>query len=279
MKNTLPPKRILGLISSPRTYGNCELFTKEIARHVDCEHTLRLIRLTSLHIEPCKGCYGCIMDKPCPCRDDMAFLLEEIANADAIILSSPVYYLGVNAAVKKILDRGFLFFPMIKDVYGKPCILLHFYGIKDRAGATAQALESFAAFLGLDVKAAVGIQAALPGEAVTKNIFLKKAKSLGHLLFSKKKQKRKGGCPFCGSEIVRIVKNGFICTVCHGSFKSDGKGSFTQIKPGGVMGSLEHLMDHKRWLAGMKNRFMAKRKELMKVMLTYKDDGQWVEPK
>ena len=38
-------KNILGLVASPRQFGNCELFTKEISRHIEGEYTLKLIRL------------------------------------------------------------------------------------------------------------------------------------------------------------------------------------------------------------------------------------------
>ena len=60
------PKRILGLVASPRKSGNCGLFIKELSRQVRNEHTLKMIRLTALNIERCRGCYSCIMDSPCP---------------------------------------------------------------------------------------------------------------------------------------------------------------------------------------------------------------------
>jgi multimeric flavodoxin WrbA len=269
---------ILGLVASPRQFGNCELFTKEISRHIAGECSLKLIRLTSLNINPCRGCYACIVDKPCPHEDDMKFLLHEITTADAVIMASPVYYLGANGIIKKILDRGFLFFTVLRQTYGKPCILLNFYGIKDRIGVAPQMLETMAVMLGLDIKASLSIQAALPGEAVMSATSVNKAKKLARMLFSLKTVKRKTGCPFCGCEIIRIVKDGFICTLCHGAFRTDAKGAFVKIEEGGVLGSLEHLFRHKTWLSGMKNKFLAKRKEIMRTIVRYKDMGQWIEP-
>jgi NAD(P)H-dependent FMN reductase len=276
----IPPKvkNILGLVASPRQFGNCELFTKEISRHVEGNHSLKLIRLTTLNIKPCKGCYACIVDKPCPHEDDMKFLLDEITAADAVIIASPVYYLGANGIIKNILDRGFLFFTVLQQTYGKPCILLNFYGIKDRIGVAPQILETMAVMLGLDIKASLSIRAALPGEAVMVSVNTNKAKRLARMLFSSKTVKRKTGCPFCGCEIIRVVKGGFICTLCHGSFKIDAKGTFVKIKEGGVLGSLEHLFRHKTWLGNMKDKFLAKRKEIMRTVIPYKDMGQWIEP-
>ena len=271
-------RNILGLVASPRQFGNCELFTKEISRHIEGEYTLKLIRLASLNIKPCKGCYACIIDKPCPNEDNMKFLLHEIAVADAVIIASPVYYLGANSIIKKILDRGFLFFTVLRQTYGKPCILINFYGIKDRIGAASQMLETMAVMLGLDIKASLSIQAALPGEVVMSTVNINKAKKLARMLFSSKTVKKKTGCPFCGCEIVRVVKNDFICTLCHGTFRTDTKGAFLKIKEGGVLGSLEHLLRHKTWLGSMKNKFLAKRKEIMRTIVPYKDIGQWIEP-
>jgi len=271
-------RNILGLVASPRQFGNCELFTKEISRHIKGAFTLKLIRLVSLNIEPCKGCYACIVDKPCSNEDDMAFLLREIAAADAIIIASPVYYLGANSIIKKILDRGFLFFTVLRETFGKPCILVNFYGIKDRIGVAPQMLETMAVMLGLDIKASLSIRAALPGEAVLSRINLNKAKKLAGMLFSSKTVKKKTGCPFCGCEIVRVIKSGFVCTLCHGTFRTDTKGTFVKIKEGGVLGPMEHLFHHKTWLGNMKKTFLAKRKEIMRTIVRYKDMGQWIEP-
>jgi multimeric flavodoxin WrbA len=271
-------KNILGLVASPRQFGNSELFTKEISRHIEGQYVLKLIRLTSLNIKPCRGCYACIVDKPCPHEDDMKFLLHEIAAADAVIIASPVYYLGTNGIIKRILDRGFLFFTVLRQTYGKPCILVNFYGIKDRIGVAPQMLETMAVMLGLDIKASLSIQAALPGEAVMNSVNINKAKKLAGMLFTSKTVKRKTGCPFCGCEIIRVAKSGFICTLCHGTFKTGAKGAFVKIKEGGVLGPLEHLLSHKTWLGSMKNRFLAKRKEIMRTIVRYKDMGEWIEP-
>ena len=271
-------KNILGLVASPRQFGNCELFVKEISRHIKGEYTLKLIRLNSLNIKPCKGCYACILDKPCPNEDDMKFLLHEITAADAVIITSPVYYFGANSIIKRILDRGFLFYTVLSQTYGKPCILVNFYGIKDRIGVAPQALETMAVMLGLNIKASLSIRAALPGESVMSETNLNKAKKLAGILFLSKTVKRKPGCPFCGCEIIRVVKGGFICTLCHGAFKTNTKGSFVKIKTGGVLGPLNHLLSHKAWLGNMKNKFLARKKEIVRTIVRYKDIGQWIEP-
>ncbi|MCX7965142.1 MAG: flavodoxin family protein [Syntrophorhabdaceae bacterium] len=270
-------KNILGLVGSPRRYGNCEIFIKEIAQHFNFEHNLKLIRLPELNIMPCRACYGCIMGNPCPNRDDLERLLKTIINADGLIITTPVYYFGAHSIYKRILDRGFLFYNYLNDTYGKPCILINFYGIKDRIGASPQALMVFAHSLGLKIKASVSIQAALPGEVLFDNANKEKAEKLAGLLFSDKGIENRYGCPFCGSEIIRMVKEGFICTVCHGHFKVDSAGRRKKIKEGGILGPPEHMFRHRDWLRGMKERFLNSKKEIVKAISGVRDKGEWIK--
>ena len=281
MKGTAEKTRqILGLIGSPRKLGNSELITKEISRHITVPHTLKLIRLPSLNILPCKACYGCIMDNPCPLDDDMGFLLKEIVRADALIIASPVYFLGTNAIFKKILDRGFLFFDILQKVYKKPSVLVNLYGMKGRIGAAPHTLLTFASFLGLDVKASVDIHAALPGEVIMDPRNINVAGRLGKMLFSKKKAGAgaRVGCPFCGCEFVLMTRHTFICTLCHGKFSIDKDGVRARIKEGDIFGTPEHRLLHKEWLKGMKDRFFDSRKEILRAALKYKDVGEWIIP-
>ena len=74
------------------------------------------------------------MDQACPHKDDMEPLLQQIVEADAIIIATPVYFLGSHSIFKRILDRGFLFYTVLEKTFGKPCILINFYGIKNRIG-------------------------------------------------------------------------------------------------------------------------------------------------
>lgn len=269
---------VLALIASPRILGNCETFAKEVSRNIPEAHRLRLLRLTSLKIGRCRACYGCVVGRRCPVEDDMAFLLGEIANADAFIIASPVYYLGANASIKAVLDRGFLFFDILEKTHGKPAVLLNFYGMPGRIGAAPQTLETLAAFLGLSVKASLSIEAALPGEALMNKANAGRATRLGKALFSRGKRRRAGGCPFCGCEIIRVVPTGFVCTVCHGSFTIGPQGRFVKGKDGGILGSPEHMLLHREWLRGMKERFNDRKREIMKTIIPYRDDGEWVEP-
>ena len=87
-------KKILGIIGSPRKLGNCEIMVKEISRQITTPHQLSLIRLIDFEILPCKGCYACLFkEKKCVQDDDLNTILDSIVKADALIVSTPTYFL------------------------------------------------------------------------------------------------------------------------------------------------------------------------------------------
>jgi multimeric flavodoxin WrbA len=270
---------ILGLIGSQRKLGNCELFVKEVARNVPSDHTLKLVRLPSLDIRPCNGCYHCVDTGTCSIEDDIPFLIREIALADALIIAAPVYFLGAHSSVKRLLDRAFSFFDAIERTQGKPCLLVNTYGIKDRIGTSPQTLLSLASFLGLSVKASINLQAALPGDAVGHKGHLRSAARLANLLIAGGKMRRsRRSCPFCGNNIVQMRTDDFICTLCHGSFDLDESGTPIKGESGWNVGNIEFVRAHREWLKGMKARFLARRREIAARTLPYKDIGNWIVP-
>jgi len=271
-------KIVLGLIGSPRKLGNCEVFVKGVARSIQEGWKLRLIRLPSLTIEPCLACYRCITDQACPHTDDMEFLLRQIVEADAIIMATPVYFLGSHSIFKRILDRGFLFYSVLTQTYGKPCILINFYGMKNRIGVSPHTLMSFASFLGLDVKASISRKAALPGEAIADPRKRQAARKLAQILLGERKARKGHGCPFCGCEIVRMGRTQITCTLCHGTFRLGGSGKRIKLRDGDIFSTAEHMLLHRLWLRGMKEQFLKKKKEILRLTLQYKEDGEWIRP-
>jgi len=272
-------RRILGIIGSRRKLGNCELFVKEVARQVPGEHDLFLIRLPDLNILPCTGCYRCIGEGRCSIADDIPFVVDQVASADALIIASPVYFLGTHASAKGLLDRAFSFFPAVEKRQKIPSVLVTTYGMTNKIGCAPQALLTLGAFLGLDVRASVSLKAALPGEILSSAQHLRCAARLGKLLSGGKAAARKGrSCPFCGNEIVRMRRGDLICTLCHGTFTLDGSGRPVTGRAGWNVGSIEFVREHRKWLMGMKARFMAERKSLLGLSLPYKDMGTWIKP-
>lgn len=62
--------------------------------------------LTENRIEPCRGCMACWRSgAPCTIADDFSAFVGQFRRADVLIASFPLYYFGLPAQLKALLDR------------------------------------------------------------------------------------------------------------------------------------------------------------------------------
>jgi multimeric flavodoxin WrbA len=100
-------KKVLGLMGSPRRDGIAAQLLDaalEGARSAGAE-TERL-DLAAMRIGPCMECRHCEETAACQqTRDDMGAIYSRVRQVDAIALSSPVFFMGVTAQTKAMIDR------------------------------------------------------------------------------------------------------------------------------------------------------------------------------
>ena len=58
-----------------------------------------------MNIGYCRGCGACNTTHKCVQKDDMAEILDKMVDADAIVLSTPVYFYSVDGQMKTFIDR------------------------------------------------------------------------------------------------------------------------------------------------------------------------------
>ena len=56
-------------------------------------------------VHPCIGCDKCQSAGSCAFQDDMNELNPKLLEADAVVFVSPIYYYGLNAQIKMVIDR------------------------------------------------------------------------------------------------------------------------------------------------------------------------------
>jgi multimeric flavodoxin WrbA len=113
-------KQILILSSSPRTNGNSSALCDEFARGAaEANHKVDKIVLAEKTIGYCTGCYACQSAGECVQSDDMAAILDRMAEADVIVLATPVYFYTMCAQLKTVIDRTVARYTQItnKDFY------------------------------------------------------------------------------------------------------------------------------------------------------------------
>ena len=100
--------KVIAVNGSPRKDGNTYLALKtacDILNEQGIE--TEIINVGSMNITGCKACGGCAGKGKCVLNDGFNDVADKAAEADGIIIGSPVYYAGVNGTLKCFLDRFF----------------------------------------------------------------------------------------------------------------------------------------------------------------------------
>ena len=99
-------KKILAIVGSPRRNGNTNILVSKIAEGARTKGALvDEILLGDLTIAECDGCYRCWQTQSCRKQDDMCHIYPMIAERDAIIFGTPVYWYGPTGLMKMFVDR------------------------------------------------------------------------------------------------------------------------------------------------------------------------------
>ncbi len=277
-------KKILGIIGSPRKLGNSEIIIKEISRNITEPHQLKLLRLSDFNIMPCTGCYMCLIkQKGCVLKDDYNRIADIILESDALIVSTPTYFLGANASLKRFTDRGLALYSNAEKLWGKPAVGIGIAGIEGKEGYTLLGIESFIKLLLADMKKSVIVYGALPGEIFMHPKNKEIASQLASTLFEPVSNKKSSSCPLCGGETFRFLENNRIqCMLCSNIGTIDMKkgGPVFDIRKSDheFFLTLQDVIKHGEWLVGMKSRFLKHKNELKQISLDYRKEGEWVTP-
>jgi multimeric flavodoxin WrbA len=98
--------KILAFQGSPRPGGNTEVLLNETLKPLyEARHEIRVFNLNDMIIRPCQDCAGCLKSGICIHRDAMCDIYDAIREAERIILASPIFFSGVSAQAKAMIDR------------------------------------------------------------------------------------------------------------------------------------------------------------------------------
>ncbi|MGI6656582.1 MAG: flavodoxin family protein [Desulfobulbus sp.] len=102
---------ILILQGGARKKGNTAHVLALIEQQLlDRTHTVETIYLHDKNLHGCMGCGACKKHTTtlgCVQEDEVIPILEKMIAADGVIFSSPLYFWGVNAQLKTVIDRMF----------------------------------------------------------------------------------------------------------------------------------------------------------------------------
>ena len=98
---------ILILSGSPRKGGNTDLLVEAFVKGASQKHHVEVVSVHDNMVNPCMGCNACFKSKDNTCvqKDDMQTIYDKMAHADMLVIASPVYFYGLSAQLKAVIDR------------------------------------------------------------------------------------------------------------------------------------------------------------------------------
>ncbi len=169
--------RVTAFLGSPRKNGNTELLLNEAIKGIEASGpVVKTFNLNLANIRPCQDCGGCEQTGECIIQDDMTGIAAEIRVSDRIILASPIFFFGLSAQTKTMVDRCQSFWcekyllkrSIPEGQFGRKGLLLLVGGMKKQVGtdcgnAAATAFfrtisvreHKVLSYLGVDAKGAI----------------------------------------------------------------------------------------------------------------------------
>lgn len=98
--------KVLGILGSPRRQSNTEILLDRALRGAgEAGAETEKVAVSELKVGPCLEIYACLKDGKCAIKDDMQRLYEALLEADHIVFASPIFFYGITAQAKAVVDR------------------------------------------------------------------------------------------------------------------------------------------------------------------------------
>ena len=100
--------KVLLINGSPHTDGNTALALAEMEKIFAADGVeVEIINVGNQAIRGCRGCYACAKLGKCVIDDAVNETALKLADADGVVVASPVYYASANGTLISFLDRLF----------------------------------------------------------------------------------------------------------------------------------------------------------------------------
>ena len=97
---------VLILNGSPRLSGNTHTVLETMKEQLEDRHTVTFVDVCRKKLSGCMACDACKANGGhCVCPDDSDALIQQIIAADFVILGTPVYWWGMSAQLKMVVDK------------------------------------------------------------------------------------------------------------------------------------------------------------------------------
>lgn len=93
-------------MGSPNRNGSTNILVNEFVRGAEeAGHSCEIVDVCHADIHPCTGCVACGYEGPCVQKDDVEAIRGKLLNTDMVVFATPLYYYGLSAQLKTLVDR------------------------------------------------------------------------------------------------------------------------------------------------------------------------------
>ena len=98
--------KITVLMGSPNAMGSTSILVDCFqAGALEAGHDVEVIDVAYEDVAPCTGCVSCGYEGDCIQLDAMGAIREKILASDMLVFATPLYYYGMTAQLKTVVDR------------------------------------------------------------------------------------------------------------------------------------------------------------------------------
>lgn len=172
--------KILVLTGSPRKNGNSNTLADYFIKGAEeAGHQVERFDAAFKNVHPCIACNKCGMNGLCVFKDDFEFVRNHIVDADVVVFATPMYYFGVSAQLKAVIDRFYAINGQIH--HPKKAVLLMTYA--NTAASEAVPIEAhydvLLKYLGWEDAGRIIVPGVWPADAVKHTDYPEQAYKLG----------------------------------------------------------------------------------------------------
>ena len=132
--------KIILLEGSPNKNGSSNLLADCFRQGAEeAGHSVVIVDVAHANIHPCTGCIRCGYEGPCVQKDDVEAIRRKILDADMLVFVTPLYYYGMSAQLKAMIDRFCAFNSSIQRKHMRSALLAVAWNSDDQ---TFEALEA-----------------------------------------------------------------------------------------------------------------------------------------
>ncbi len=117
--------KVLILNGSPRK-GNTCVAVNAIEKGMDAAGGFEVmeIKANDMSVSGCIACMACNCEGDCVFEDDTNDIIDAVEAADAVIFATPVYWWGMTAQLKLIIDKFYCRFEKLDDMSKKVGVIV-----------------------------------------------------------------------------------------------------------------------------------------------------------